>query len=71
MYINDQNTWDEILLSDKYPAYTTIDLKLWRTIKEHYKISLNVQNLLDVKFYDSKYAVCPGRFITAEFAINF
>ncbi|MFZ4547114.1 MAG: TonB-dependent receptor, partial [Bacteroidales bacterium] len=71
MYSNDQNTWDEILLSDKYPAYTTIDLKLWRSIKEHYKISLNVQNLLDVKFYDSKYAVCPGRFITAEFAINF
>jgi iron complex outermembrane receptor protein len=71
MYINDQNTWDEILLSDKYPAYTTIDLKLWKMIKGHYKISLNVQNLLDVKFYDSKYAVCPGRFITAEFTINF
>ena len=71
MFINDQNTWDEILLSDKYPAYTTIDLKLWKAIKNHYKISLNVQNLLDVKFYDSKYAVCPGRFITAEFAINF
>ncbi len=71
MYINDQNTWDEILLSDKYPAYTTIDLKVWKTIKEHYKISFNVQNLLDIKFYDSKYAVCPGRFISAEFAINF
>ena len=29
------------------------------------------KNLMDVKFYDSKYAVCPGRIITAEFAINF
>jgi len=71
MYINDQNTVDEILLTDKYPAYTTVDMKLWKLIKEHYKISLNVQNLLDVKYYDSKYAVCPGRFITAEFAVNF
>ena len=71
MYINDQNTVDEILLSDKYPAFTTIDLKLWKAFNKHYKISLNVQNLTDVKYYDSKYAVCPGRFITAEFAVNF
>jgi outer membrane receptor protein involved in Fe transport len=71
MYINDQNTVDEILLSDKYPAYTTVDLKLWKLIEKHYKISLNIQNLMDVKYYDSKYAVCPGRFITAEFAVSF
>jgi len=71
MYINDQNTWDEILLSDMYPAYTTVDMKLWKAFKQHYKASVNIQNLLDVKFYDSKYAVCPGRFITAEIAINF
>jgi len=71
MYINDQNTVDEILLSDQYPAYTTIDLKLWKAFKKHYKLALNIQNLMDVKYYDSKYAVCPGRFITAEFAVNF
>ena len=71
MYINDQNTWDEILLSYRYPAFTTVDLKLWKPIAKHYKVSVNVQNLFDVKFYDSKYAVCPGRFITAEFSVNF
>ncbi len=71
MYINDQNTVDEILLSDKYPAYTTVDMKLWKSFKTYYKLSLNIQNLLDVKYYDSKYAVCPGRFITAEIAVNF
>ncbi|MEI6059154.1 MAG: TonB-dependent receptor [Bacteroidota bacterium] len=70
MFINDQNVWDEILLSDKYPAYTTLDLKLWKTIKKRYKVSLNIQNLLDAKYYDSKYAVCPGRFITAEVGVN-
>ena len=69
MFINDQNVWDEILLSDKYPAFTTTDVKLWKTINTRYKLSLNVQNLFDVKFYDSKYAVCPGRFITAEVAV--
>jgi iron complex outermembrane receptor protein len=71
MFINDQNTYDEILMSDKYDAFTTVDMKLWKPFKKHYKISLNIQNLLDVKYYDSKYAVCPGRFITAEFAVNF
>jgi outer membrane receptor protein involved in Fe transport len=71
MYINDQNTVDEIVLSDQYPAYTTVDVKLWKAFKEHYKLSLNVQNLMDVKYYDSKNAVCPGRFITAELAVNF
>jgi outer membrane receptor protein involved in Fe transport len=71
MYINDQNTVDEILLSDKYPAYTTVDLKIWKAFKKHYKLTLNIQNLMDVKYYDSKYAVCPGRFITGEFAVNF
>jgi outer membrane receptor protein involved in Fe transport len=46
-------------------------MKLWKSFKTHYKLSLNIQNLFDVEFYDSKYAVCPGRFITAEFAVNF
>ncbi|NTW23216.1 MAG: TonB-dependent receptor, partial [Lentimicrobium sp.] len=70
MYINDQNTVDEILLSDSYPAYTTVDVKLWKAFRKHYKIALNIQNLFDKEFYDSKYAVCPGRFITAEFTVN-
>ncbi|MBK7211692.1 MAG: TonB-dependent receptor [Bacteroidales bacterium] len=66
MYINDQNVWDEILLSDQYPGYTTVDLKISRTFREHWKAGLNLQNLFDVKYYDSKYAVCPGRFITLQ-----
>ena len=71
MFINDQNTVDEILNSDQYPAFTTVDLKIWKSFKKHYKLSLNIQNLMDVKYYDSKFAVCPGRFITCEFAVNF
>jgi len=63
MYINDQNTVDEILGSTQYKAYTTVDAKFWRNITDRYRVSLSVQNLFNVKYYDSKYAVCPGRFI--------
>ncbi len=71
MFINDQNTWDEILLSDQYPAYSTLDLKFWRPVFRHYHLSLGIQNLFDVKIYDSKYAVGPGRFITAGIQAKF
>lgn len=69
MYINDQNTVDEILGTDKYPAYTTTDLKIWKDLGK-FKVTLGVQNLFDVKFYDSKYAVSPGRFVMAGFEYN-
>jgi outer membrane receptor protein involved in Fe transport len=71
MWVNDQNSIDEVILTDRYAAYTTVDLKLWKQIKQHYKLSLNLQNIFDVKYYDSKDAVCPGRFITCELAVNF
>ncbi|NVO20200.1 MAG: TonB-dependent receptor [Bacteroidetes bacterium] len=71
MYINDQNIKDDILQSVQYEGYTTVDLKLWRVFKDHYRLSLNVMNLLDKKYYDSKDAVCPGRFITGSFEVNF
>jgi len=71
MYINDQNTWDEILKSEMYSSYSTLDIKLWHVFHEKYKITCNVQNLLDKKYFDSKYAVCPGRFITLEATFNF
>lgn len=70
MWINDQNSIDEVLLTDRYAAFSTVDIKLWKEFKSHYKISLNIQNIFDVKYYDSKDAVCPGRFITCEFSVN-
>ncbi|MHC1774741.1 MAG: TonB-dependent receptor [Lentimicrobium sp.] len=71
MYVNDQNTRDELLQSDQYPAYSTIDLKFWRPVCRHCHLSLGIQNLFDVKIYDSKYNVGPGRFITAGFEVKF
>jgi len=71
MYINDRNTLDEILLMTRYPSYSTVDLKIWKQLMESLKVSLSVQNLFDVKYYDSKYAVCPGRFVTALVTYQF
>lgn len=70
MYINDQNTVDELLGSAKYPSYSTVDLKFWRTFYGRYKASVGVQNLFDVKIYDSKYYVGPGRFITVAVSVR-
>jgi len=64
MYVNDQNVYDEIVLSNKYPSWLTIDLKLSHEFLNHVNVILNIQNILDEQIYDSKGAVGPGRFIT-------
>jgi len=71
MWANDQNIFDEVSGSDRYPAYGTVDLKLSRIFLEKISVDLGVQNILDTKFYDSKGAVCPGRFITLELGYVF
>jgi iron complex outermembrane recepter protein len=70
MWINDQNSIDEVLLTDRYAAFSTVDIRLWKEFKERYRLSLNIQNVFNVKYYDSKDAVCPGRFITCEFSVT-
>lgn len=64
MYVNDQNVYDEIVLSNKYPSWLTVDLKLSHEFLNHVNIILNIQNIFDEQIYDSKGAVGPGRFIT-------
>jgi len=71
MWVNDQNIFDEVTGSDRYPAYITIDLRLSRLFWEKLSVDLGVQNILDTRFYDRKGAVCPGRFITLELGYRF
>ena len=71
MWVNDQNIYDEVVGSDRYPAYATVDIRLSRVFAEKVSVDLGVQNLLDTKFYDSKGAVCPGRFINLELGYIF
>ena len=70
MYVNDQNVYDEIVLSDRYPATFTVDLKLSREFFKYGTVSLNIQNILDEKIYESKGAVGPGRFIVLELGVK-
>jgi outer membrane receptor protein involved in Fe transport len=69
-WVNDQNVYDEIVGDDQYPAYTTVDVKVWKDFR-HFYLSLTVQNIFDVDYYDSKGAVCPGRFIIMEAGVKF
>ncbi len=71
MWINDQNIMDDILLRDQYPDYTTFDLRLWKALPAGLSLSLMAQNLFDVKYYDSKDAVGPGRMLTAQISYQF
>lgn len=71
MWVNDQNIFDEVTGSDRYPAYVTVDLRLSRVFVEKVSVDLGVQNILDTEFYDSKGAVCPGRFIILELGYHF
>ena len=70
MYVNDQNVYDEIVLSSKYPAWFTLDLRLSHDLFKYTKLTLTIQNILDKKIYDNKGAVCPGRFITFQLAVK-
>lgn len=69
-YVNDLNAYDEIVLSDVYPQYSTLDISVSQLIMKYCLVGIEVQNLLDTKFYDSKGAVCPGRFITGTLGIK-
>jgi outer membrane receptor protein involved in Fe transport len=69
-WVNDQNAYDEIVEDDQYPAYTTVDAKIWRDFKLFY-LGMTAQNIFDVEYYDSKGAVCTGRFIMLEAGVKF
>jgi iron complex outermembrane receptor protein len=71
MFVNDQNIYDEIVLSDRYPAAFTIDLKVMAEVFHYGTLSLSVQNILDKKIYESKGAVSPGRFIVLEVGVKY
>ena len=71
MYVNDQNVYDDIVLSNQYPSWFTIDIKLSREFLKRFDVSVNAQNILDKEIYDSKGAVGPGRFITVNLSAKF
>jgi iron complex outermembrane receptor protein len=69
-WVNDLNVFDEIVGADRYPAYFSTDLK--GSYRFNFiTASLSVQNIFNQLFFDSKGAMCPGRFITFETSVKF
>ncbi len=71
MFINDQNVYDDIVLSDQYAEVFTVDVKVQREFLNHINLSYSIQNLFNVQIYESKGAVGPGRFMVLELGVKF
>lgn len=63
-WMNDVNT-------EKLESYYMVDLQLWRQIYKGLNASLQVQNLLDDKFIDSRNLIAPGRMIFFKLGYKF
>ncbi|MFA6128944.1 MAG: TonB-dependent receptor [Bacteroidales bacterium] len=59
-WFDDENT---ILIDD----YFVVNMRLSETIKKHYRIYLDIQNILNTEFIDRKGQLSPGRFMTIGF----
>jgi outer membrane receptor protein involved in Fe transport len=71
-WINDLNVVDEdYLLTDRYPAYSVVSLRLERRILKSLKGAVNVENLFDRKYTDGNAQQCPGRFVMVSLTFAF
>lgn len=71
-WLNDENKFDDIyLFSDTYPAYYTIDMKLWRQFNA-FELSIEIDNLLNTIYTDSRGYRSPGIFYMGKikYSIN-
>ncbi len=72
MWINDSNGFDDTyLFAYKYPSVFQVDAKISVRIWKTLTASTSVQNVFDVKYYESKGSVNPGRFVTGEISYSF
>ncbi len=63
-WLNDINT-------EEIESYSFIDLHLWRNIYRGLSVGVQVHNLLDQDFIDSRNMIGPGRMINAELKYSF
>ncbi|OIP01451.1 MAG: hypothetical protein AUJ97_07035 [Bacteroidetes bacterium CG2_30_32_10] len=71
MWINDLNSYDDkYFMAYKYPSYYTVDAKLSKEIGK-LMLGISIQNITDQKYWDSKKAVCPGRFVMGKIGYKF
>ena len=61
--------WQDELNTLKLESYTTIDLGLRKPFNK-FSLSLDVQNILDLRFIDKKGGLSPGRFIIGKISFS-
>jgi outer membrane receptor protein involved in Fe transport len=72
MYINDKNEFDNTyLMSNQYPSYFVADFKLWKTLFKHLELSVEMKNIFNYIYHDSKDQVSPGRLVFGEISYKF
>ena len=66
-YINDRNTRDiKYFNSATYPSYQTLNLRIWKHLPYGLIVALNLDNITNTLYLDSKGRKCPGRMIMVE-----
>ncbi|MDD2964112.1 MAG: TonB-dependent receptor [Bacteroidales bacterium] len=72
MWITDSNGFDDkYLFAYQYPSVFQVDARAKLMVINGLWVAGSVQNLFDVKYYESKGSVSPGRYITAEVSYSF
>ena len=64
-WINDRNIPDvTYLLAPQYPSYFNADVKLWKTLGQHWQVEVGIENIADETHIDDRGQKTPGRFVT-------
>jgi len=58
--------WLDDMNTEKIEAFNYVDLRLWRQVYKGLSASVNVYNLFDQNFIDSRNIISPGRMIKGE-----
>ena len=71
-WINDMNVVDEeIMGTDKYPDYVTVNIRFEKTFIKHLTVSMSIENIFDKTYVTSDAQKCPGRLITGALKFVF
>ena len=63
--------WTDDTNTNKIDAYSSVDIKFWKTFKKSFTVSINVQNLTDHTYIESHGNESLGRFITGQISYKF
>ena len=62
---------EEIMKTDKYPNYVTMNIRVEKTFIKHLTLSMSVENIFDKTYITGDAQKCPGRLITGALKFVF